>query len=124
MVNSETTQERENLADIQGPDLDLFRDILAQAKTRAGTWGGKVYFVYLPDWPRYSSEAVGPAAKQRDAVLELVKSLGIPVIDIHPVFQAQNDPLAMFPFREPGHYTETGHLLVAEEVMRAISSTR
>jgi len=66
----------------------------------------------------------GPAAKQRDAVLELVKSLGIPVIDIHPVFQAQNDPLAMFPFREPGHYTETGHLLVAEEVMRAISSTR
>ena len=86
---------------------------------------GKVDFIrLLPDWPRYRGNELEPVAKQRDSVLALVTSLGIPVIDLHPTFQAQSDPLSLFPFREPGHYTEKGHLLVAEEVMRAISSTR
>ena len=123
ILNAATIEEVKNQEDLEGPNLTLFRDILAQVKTRIGTWGGKMYFVYLPDWPRYSGNQVGPVAKQRDSVLALVNSLGIPVIDIHPVFQAQSDPLAMFPFREPGHYTEKGHLLVAKEVMRTISST-
>jgi len=123
IVNSSTTEEVKNLADLEGPNLDLFRDILTQVKTRVGTWGGKTYFIYLPVWPRYSGNELGPVAKQRASVLALVTSLGIPVIDIHPIFQAQSDPLSLFPFREPGHYTEKGHLLVAEEVMRVISST-
>ena len=121
LVNSTTIQEADNLADLAGPNLGLFRDILAQVKTRAGTWGGKIYFVYLPDWPRYSNYELELVAKQRDSVLALVTSLGIPVIDIHPTFQSQSDPLSLFPFREPGHYTEKGHSLVAEEVMRMIS---
>ena len=124
LVNSTTVKEIKNQENLQGPDLAIFRDILAQVKNRVGTWGGKVYFVYLPDWSRYGSVDVEPAARQRDSVLELVKTLGIPVIDIDPVFQAQRDPLTLFPFREPGHYTEKGHSLVSEEVMRTISSTR
>ena len=124
LVNSTTVNEMKNQEDLQGPDLAILGDILAQVKNRVGTWGGKMYFVYLPDWPRYGSNDVGPVAKQRDSVLALIKSLSIPVIDIHPVFEAQRDPLAMFPFREPGHYTEKGHSLVSEEVVRTISSTR
>jgi hypothetical protein len=124
LVNSTTTEEVKNLADLEGPNLDVFRDILTQVKTHVGAWGGKIYFIYLPDWPRYSGNELEPVAKQRDSVVALVTSLGIPVIDIHPIFQAQSDPLSLFPFREPGHYTEKGHLLVAEEVMRAVSSTR
>ena len=123
ILNSATITEVKNQEDLEGPNLDIFRDILAEVKNSLGTWGGKMYFVYLPDWPRYSGNDGGPVAKQRDSVLGIVKSLGIPVIDIHPVFQAQSDPLAMFPFREPGHYTEKGHSLVAEEVLRTISST-
>ncbi len=124
IINSTTTQEVHNLADLEGPNLDLFRDILAQVKTRLGAWGGKIYFIYLPAWPRYSGIDLKPVTKQRDSVLALVTSLGISVIDIHPIFQAESDPLSLFPFREPGHYTEKGHLLVAEEVMRKISSKR
>ena len=123
-INSMTMEERKNLADLKGPNLGLFREILTQVQTRVGSWGGKFYFIYLPDWPRYSSDELEPVVKQRDSVIALVTSLGIPVIDIHPIFQAQSDPLSLFPFREPGHYNEKGHLLVAEEVMRAISSTR
>jgi hypothetical protein len=43
------------------------------------------------------------------------------VIDIHPVFEAQDDPLSLFPFRSVGHYTEEGHGLVAAEVLKKIS---
>ena len=121
LVNSITIQELDNLADLNGPNLDIFRDILAQVKTRVGTWGGKMYFVYLPDWPRYSNYELDLVAKQRDSVLALVTSLGIPVIDIHPAIQSHRNPLSLFPFGEPGHYTEKGHSLVAEEVMRMIS---
>ena len=123
ILNSATITEVKNQEDLDGPNLDIFRDILAQVKESTGTWGGKMYFVYLPDWPRYSGNDIGPVAKQRDSVLGLAKSLNIPVIDLHPVFQAQSDPLAMFPFREPGHYTEMGHSLVAKEVLRTISLT-
>ncbi len=124
IINSTTIQEVQNLADLEGPNLGLFREILTQVKTNVGAWGGKMYFIYLPDWSRYSGYELEPVAKQRDSVIALVTSLGISVIDIHPVFQAESDPLSLFPFREPGHYTEKGHLLVAEEVMRKISSTR
>jgi hypothetical protein len=60
---------------------------------------------------------------KRSDVLALATSLGIPMIDIDPAFQAHGDPLSLFPFRGVGHYTETGHRLVAEEVLRSLSSS-
>jgi len=35
---------------------------------------------------------------------EELKSQDIPVIDMLPVFEAQSDPLSLFPFRQFGHY--------------------
>jgi hypothetical protein len=112
-----TGRSREELdAASRGPILELFRDILSQAKNRVSAWGGTLYFVYLPGNDRY----IEPAREQRPRVLDVVKALGIPVIDIVPVFQAQGDPLAVFPFRGPGHYNEKGHRLVAEEVLKTL----
>jgi hypothetical protein len=99
--------------------LNLFAKILLHAKTRVDAWGGKLYFVYLPDWTRYSKGAV--AEKNREQVLSLIRNLDIPLIDLHEAFQRQKDPLALFPFRREGHYNEAGHRLVAQEVLRSIS---
>jgi hypothetical protein len=60
--------------------------------------------------------------ENRDAILALVKGLNIPIIDIHQAFRAHADSLRLFPFRRPGHYNEEGHLLVAETVLRHLSS--
>jgi hypothetical protein len=95
----------------------VFHDILRQARTRVAAWNGQLYFVYLPEWSRYTRYRSWGKDK-RDDVLALVRRLGIPVIDIDPVFQAHGDPLALFPFRGVGHYTEEGHRLVADEVLR------
>jgi len=99
--------------------IDLLRDTLLQAKTSISAWDGRLYFVYLPSWERYGKPEL--ANENRDSVLALVKTLGLPVIDLHSAFQAQSDPLAFFPFRKPGHYTVEGNRLVAQEVLRALA---
>jgi hypothetical protein len=100
---------------------NLLHDILVEAKQSVEEWGGSLYFVYLPAWNRYSAMAVPP---ERDDVLSAVNKAGLPVLDIHQSFMRQQDPLALFPFRLPGLYTEEGHRLVAEEVLDFISVPR
>ena len=78
---------------------------------------GSAVFVYLPEWTRYTRYTSRGKTK-RDDVLELVRRLEIPIIDIDPVFRAHGDPLSLFPFRASGHYTADGHRLVADEVRR------
>jgi hypothetical protein len=100
-------------------ELDPFDETLSEAKASVEAWGGTLYFVYLPDWYRYGDPQ--RANKNREPVLRVVRNLKIPIIDLHPAFQAQTDPLSLFPFRRFGHYNENGHRLVAEEVLSAIS---
>ena len=100
-------------------EIDLFGKILSHANEVVNTWGGKLYFVYLPGWHRYARPEY--AEKNRDRVLLLAESIGLRTIDLHTAFQAQKDPLALFPFRLHNHYNEAGHRLVAEEVLRSIS---
>jgi hypothetical protein len=115
------SQELQLLSEVEGPTMDLLREVLSQAKGHVSAWGGTLYFVYLPTWTRYfDTPEIG--VEQRPQILHLVNSLGIPLIDIHPVFQGQDDVRSLFPFRETGHYNEKGHRLVAEEVLKAISS--
>ena len=103
--------------------MELFREVLSQAETRVDAWGGQLYFIYLPEWARYSGYS-SRGKTIRGSVLAMVESLGIPIVDIDPAFQANGDPLSLFPFRENGHYSESGHRLVAQEVLKAISRPR
>jgi hypothetical protein len=126
------------------PDLDLFGKIMSRAKALIGTWGGTLYFVDLPAWEYYINlgasnleagnlEARNEVAnnelksthdlvlRTRDLVPALVRTLGIPVIDIHPAFEVHSDPLALFVFRQRRHYTKESNRLVAEEILRSIS---
>jgi hypothetical protein len=101
-------------------DLELFYRILLEARRSVDAWNGKLYFIFLPSWSRY---AAGQEPRpERDEVLLAARRAGIPVIDIHPAFIAQQDPLALFPpFPVTSHYNERGHRIVAEEVLRSIS---
>ena len=69
--------------DLRTTNMDVFRASLLQAKARTAGWGGRLYFVYLPEWARYTSyESWGKG--RRDEVLQLVRDLGIPIIDLDP----------------------------------------
>lgn len=106
--------------DFNGSNMSAFRDVLSRANERVAAWGGELVFVYLPDWPRYTRYKK-PGIAVRDEVLASVRRLGIPIIDMVPVFEAHGDPLSLFPFHRPGHYTATGHRLVAESVLDALA---
>ncbi len=103
-------------------EMDMLRDVLLEAKAVVDTWGGKLYFVYLPSRDRY----VNPPAVSRNSdyhrgpVLSLVASVGLPLVDIHKVFESRDDLSDLFPFRRFGHYNEKGHRLVAETVVEVI----
>ncbi len=99
--------------------MQLFLTIIGEARRRVSAWGGTFYFVYLPEWARYSGFA-SPGKLKRDEVLRSVRGLGIPVIDLDAAFQATGDPLSLFPFRSAAHYNEKGHQVVAETVLKSL----
>ena len=119
LIYGKSSQSQTESPSALDPELQaLFRRILFRAKNIVDRWHGTLYFVYLPDWARYAHPE--RAVKNRAAVLQMVRSLGIPIIDLSPVFQIRRDPLSLFPFRGFGHYNEAGHALVAETILASI----
>jgi hypothetical protein len=108
-----------NPAATYADELELFTKVLGRADESVSAWGGKLYFVYLPEWEPFGNPE--NVDGRREVVLEAVRALGIPLIDIHPAFQAQKDPLALFALRIDGHYNEEGPRVVAQEVLSSIS---
>ncbi len=100
--------------DYTGEVRDLFPQVMSQVKAVASEWGGKLYFVYLPEWST-KPEIVRDDKQQ---VLSVVRNLGIPIIDVQRAFRTHDDPKSLFPFRMVGHYNEAGYRLVADEVLR------
>jgi len=115
------TSGDENVWQPQQKEYDLLGQTLRQAKAEVSTWGGALYFVYLPTWSRYRN---GPIVNEPEHLrtLEVVRSLDIPAIDVEPAFRAEADPLSLFPFRRFLHYNERGNEIVAQTVHGFLSS--
>jgi len=111
------------------PDIslstDTFKTILEKAKRMVYSWNGRLYFVYLPVFYRYTVDKGThpvPGMKYRNDVLSIAGKLDIPIIDIHKeVFATHPDPLSLFPFRTFGHYNEEGFKLVSETIARRLN---
>ncbi|HEX5110456.1 MAG TPA: SGNH/GDSL hydrolase family protein [Vicinamibacterales bacterium] len=122
LIRPTNREEIDAAADFETANLETFRLILQTAQQRTASWGGQLYFVYLPNWERYTARYRARGNNKRDVVLAMARELDMPVIDIDPVFRSSGDPLALFPFRLVGHYTEAGHQLVAEAIMRRLAA--
>lgn len=100
----------------------LLGKVLAAAKKNVEAWGGDLHFVFLPSWDRYvPGRSANP---DRERVLKVASEAGLPIIDMHPIFLAQKDPLALFPFRLSGHYNDFGNQLIADAVVKALADKR
>lgn len=104
------------------PDFGLFRRILARASRQVSSFGGMLYFVYLPASLRFMTD--NPDRDDLDSVREgtlaVVRELELPLIDVAKLFAGQEDPLSLYANRGVGHYNEAGHALVAEKVLEAL----
>jgi lysophospholipase L1-like esterase len=115
--------ERPSSATVDASLIETFRQVVLEARRLASDMGAAFYFVYLPD-VRYRNEpSRGPRMERaRELVMQLLEDEGIPLIDIYPTFTAREDPLTLHPFRYYGHYTEEGHSIIAEEVIKVLST--
>lgn len=111
----------DNIGEVEVDD-PLFIKILTKTKERVETWGGEFYFVYLPEYSRYKNKVVShDGFRRKSEVIEVVKEIGIPVIDIHQmVFAKYDDPLSLFPFRLPRHYNAEGYSEVARAIVEGV----
>jgi hypothetical protein len=99
----------------------LFRAVLAEAKRTVESWGGRLVFVYLPSSERYFGRALHGRIRDhlREQALGAAAELGLPIVDAHPVFEAESDPTALFRY-SGSHYNEAGYRAVAEAIERAL----
>ncbi len=101
---------------------DLFSRILAEARNRVLAWGGRMYFVYIPDYTRYNQRhPTHDSLFHRAEVLEAVRKLGIPLIDVHELLSHHPDPLSLYPLRVHGHFNAQGYRLIAKYIQQSIN---
>lgn len=103
-------------------DLELFRGVLEKARRSVESWGGKMYFVFLPESERYFAAERDNDIRDhlRRQVLETVDGLNIKLIDVHRAFSEQPAPRRLFQF--PGsHYNIQGYKVVGEAIGEALS---
>jgi len=91
-----------------------FEKILKSTKNLAVENNSKLYFVYLPSYHRYKIDFDN---KDYNLIKRIINNLAIPFIDIHTeVFEKENNPLNLFPFKLYGHYTVEGYKKIAETI--------
>ena len=97
----------------QSPTPELM-EILKLANELVASYGGRLYFVYLPSFERYK-KLLKVDSKQE--IKETVINLGIKFVDIdEEVFLKEKNPLQLFPFEKKGHYTVEGYKKVALKI--------
>jgi len=92
-----------------------FKTILKLANELVGSNSGKLYFIYLPDYNRYTKHPKVTYNKQQ--IKKIVSDLNIEFIDIdEEVFKKVKNPLKFFPFESDGHYNVEGYKKVALKI--------
>lgn len=97
-----------------------FREIMSVAKLKAEKNGSELIFVYQPGMLRYEEKNIDHEKYlNKRKIIEIIKELSIPVIDIHEAFTKHVDPLQLW----VAHTNEEGYKNAAEHIyieMKAI----
>jgi hypothetical protein len=102
----------------KGSRLGIFPRIMEEAAATVRSWGGELYFVYLPAFTRYRTW-VGEVGAERGEILEVIERLQIKLIDLDEIFSRQDDPRALW-LHPAAHYTPAAYRLVGETVTARI----
>lgn len=96
-----------------------FEEIFYTANSRAKKNGSKLIFVYQTHKTRYKEENTKNEKDfNRSKILNIVKNLSIPIIDIHEAFINYNDPLKLW----LAHPNEEGYKVAAEHIFKEMYS--
>ena len=104
--------------------LDVLESILIMAKNAAKDWDGKLIFVYIPSVERFMGfRARYHVNQSRDKILEIVKKLNIPSIDIFKSISSHRDPLSLYNSRIGYHFNKKGYELLSQTILDSLRYT-
>lgn len=105
-------------------DFSLFEAILTAAKDVVDSWGGELYFVYLPTASRFfgHAEHKEELLAMQLSVRRIVTALDISFVDVPAAFEAEREPKALW-FHQNSHYNETGYRIAAQAVLNALAAS-
>lgn len=119
---SETRFSPEPLGYLREADiLETYTNVLGQAHHRVSQWGGRLLFVYLPEWRTFHDHV--SSREDRIKIEQMVAREGLQFLDLTPRFLLGGDPLQYFPFRKFGHYNEKGYALVADAIRETLNGS-
>ena len=95
-----------------------FKKIIELSKSLANKNNSNFYFVYLPSYSRYVKKIDN---QEYEFIKKIINDLNINFIDIHElVFKKETNPLKLFSFELPGHYTVDGYKKIGEAIYKNI----
>ena len=107
--------------------LKKFSETLYLSKKFSEHNGAKFYFVYLPEDFQYGdSNYKKKQLEKYKKVLNLVKQLNIPIIDIKKdLLDVHPNPKSLFPIKKinkaQGHYNEGGYKSISEIILKTVN---
>ena len=108
-------------------ELDpLFFNLLKKTNNQVNNWGGKLYFVYMPEARRYDNQlnrfVLKGKYRNKDIILNKIKNMKIEVIDVdYEIFSMNENPLIYFN-KINVHYNELGYKLIANEIIDKVQN--
>tara|TARA_B100001741_G_C16492342_1_gene570344 strand:+ start:159 stop:1232 length:1074 start_codon:yes stop_codon:yes gene_type:complete len=99
----------------------LFKDILKKSDNIISSWGGELYFVYVPN---YETLIYKQSRPYREYIIQTVSELNIKVIDILDILNSSNhlDLKKMYPLGLPGHFSKEGYLIATDIIFSKIKN--
>lgn len=102
-----------------------FERVLVLIKDFTTKNDAKLYFVYLPEFYRFTNLDKFYDLKYKSnykKITNIAKKHDVKIIDIANFFESEViDPFSLFPYRSFGHYNEKGYQLVGKEIIKKIA---
>ena len=111
---------------IMSRDWELFSEVFKLAKKGVEANGGKLIFVYIPEYERVklkdSSEFFTQThSSNKQKVVSLISGMDIPVIDTTKDLIQHDDPLSLYFFRNHGHFNIEGNKYIADIILNNLN---
>lgn len=117
---TETTKSKKSL--IMPRDWKLFLEVFKLAKKGIEANGGKLIFVYIPEYERVKLRDskqffTQTHSSNKQKVISLISNMNIPVIDTTKDLIMHEDPLSLYFFRSHGHFNVEGNKFIAKIIL-------
>ena len=112
---------------ISDDTFTTFEHILTETRKSVHSWGGELYFIYLPSATRYLNADSCWSKEQlsfigyHDRIITTAQRGGLRIVDISKIFDDHDDALSLFPFRVYGHYNSEGYGVVGRSILSALA---